>query len=142
MSKIENAFHIGANPKAVFSALSRAEGIHGWWAKDGEVGSAPGEHVTLRFVKGDRTVVMDFDVEEHSPDTRVVWRCTANGNPVWPGTTLAWNLAADGDRTEVRFIHDGFAEDKSPPFTMTVEGWQHFHASLKRFVETGEGMPS
>lgn len=137
---IHNEFLAETSPEAVISALTTPNGIRGWWSKDSEVGTGEGANHELRFLKEGNTVNMKFKVEEVSSD-RVRWRCTDNGNPVWVDTTLTWEAHRDGSQTRVRFTHDGFKGEPSPPYAMTVEGWKHFCASLKSFLETGAGQP-
>lgn len=131
MHSIKTTIPTPAGSDRMIEALT--SGLRGWWAQD--MDSADGCH-TMRFVKGDRQVEMVFRVDEVA-DTRVRWTCTANGNPVWPGTTLTWTHI-DG---AIEFEHAGFGEDQSPPFQMTVDGWKHFHASLASWLETGAGQP-
>lgn len=141
MTTIRHEMSLAATPDQVLAAVTTREGVVGWWAKDADVGVGVGATHELRFAKDGRTVVMRFEVTEISPE-RVVWRCADNGNPVWPGTTLTFSAqAASAGATEFRFAHAGFAEDSSPPYAMTVDGWSHFMASLRQFVETGTGMP-
>jgi hypothetical protein len=108
-------------------------GLIGWWAVDADLGD---EEHTLRFDKNGRVVTMRFRVD-HVDDQRVQWTCLENGNPVWPGTTLTWRLS-DG---HLHLEHAGFHEQESPPYQMTVDGWQHFMASLVSWLETGAGQP-
>ncbi len=140
MTTITHELDLAASAQAVSAAVTSPEGIRGWWAKDADVGSGVGSKHALRFVKEDRTVTMGFEVTEIA-DGRVTWRCTENGNPVWVGTTLSWTWTEAAGRTKLQFSHAGFAEDASPPYAMTVEGWKHFMASLVAYVETGAGQP-
>ncbi|MEM6995654.1 MAG: SRPBCC domain-containing protein [Myxococcota bacterium] len=140
MTTIQHDLVLATTPQALFAALTTPEGIRGWWAKDSDVGDGVGASHELRFVKDDRTVAMGFEVTEASPN-RVVWRCTENGNPIWPGTTLTWAFEADGEKTALTFKHEGFAESASPPYAMTVDGWKHFMASLAAYAQTGTGEP-
>jgi hypothetical protein len=81
---------------------------------------------------------MRFRVESDDP---VRWACLDNGNPVWPGTTLEFRTEAEEGGVAFTLVHDGFAEDQSPPFQMTRDGWGHFVSSLKAYCETGTGQP-
>ena len=140
MTTMTHHLNLAAPIDRVRAALTTPEGIAGWWAKDSDVGTGIGARHELRFDKEGRTVTMAFEVTELSDDA-VAWRCTDNDNPVWPGTTLRWSLTTAGDRTRVVFEHAGFAEDTSPPYAMTAEGWKHFMASFETYVETGAGQP-
>lgn len=133
MPALTHTFATSTTPERFLAALHTAEGLNGWWAKDGDIGETG--H-TLRFNKGGNVVSMVFRVDEATGD-RVRWTCTDNANPVWPGTTLTWTRAEGG----IEFEHAGFAEDKSPPFQMTADGWQHVHNSLAAYLSTGVGQP-
>ena len=85
----------------------------------------------------EHTVTMRFRVDALDAGQRVLWTCTDNGNPVWPGTTLEWTV----DGSTLRFRHDGFPEDQSPPFKMTADGWAALMGSLTAYTETGTGAP-
>lgn len=136
MTAIHWTIDTPATPDAIRAALTTETGLAGWWAKDSDVAAGPGGEHELRFVKGERTVVMRFRVDTVADD-RVRWTCTANGNPIWPGTTLEWTFG-DG---RIRFEHAGFAEDQSPPYAMTVDGWKHFAGSLASYLSAGTGQP-
>jgi len=133
MHTLTHSFATSATPSAVRAALTTADGIRGWWSRDCDVDEDAHE---LRFDKGGRTVTMNFRVDQ-AEDHEVRLTCTANGNPVWVGTTLTWRVAEG----TVTLEHAGFAEDQSPPFAMTRDGWPMFVASLEAYLATGTGQP-
>jgi len=141
MTTIRHEINVSATPDAAFQALTSQEGIEGWWAKDCDIGEGSGGEHELRFQKEGQSVHMRFRVEEASPGKQVTWRCVENGNPVWAGTTLSWKLESTGAGTSIDFSHSGFAEDQSPPYTMTVQGWQHFVGSLQAYLDGSAGQP-
>lgn len=122
-----------ATPDRVIEGLTTEAGLRGWWAKDVQ---ATADGYRMRFDKEGRTVTMVFRVDEVGP-RHVQWTCLSNDNPVWPGTTLRWSVAEGA----VDFVHGGFAEDQSPPFAMTAQGWEHFCNSLVQWAQSGEGQP-
>ena len=132
--------HVHATPTAIHDALTTAAGLRGWWAKDSDIGAgSPAEH-ELRFVKGDRRVTMRFRVD-HADASRVQWTCIANDNPIWIGSTLVWSTEPSDDGATLRFEHSGFADGPPPAHAMTVEGRQHFVASLRDYLHDGVGRP-
>jgi uncharacterized protein YndB with AHSA1/START domain len=140
MTDIRHDLELPISPNALHQAITTKAGIEGWWSKDCEIASDVGGTHELRFVKGDRTVVMRFRVDEISPN-RVAWTCTDNGNPVWVDTTLTFSITARGDGSVLTLDHRGFKEDASPPYRMTVEGWGHVMQSLRAYAEAGQGQP-
>ena len=140
---IEHQLDLQASPATVYNALATPEGIQGWWCKECEIATAVGGLHTLNFVKGDRTVVMKFAVAELIPGEKVAWTCTENGNPAWIGTTLTFEIKAEGAGSTLSFVHGNFSEQwkGSPPYTMTVDGWVPFMNSLQAYCETEVGQP-
>lgn len=141
MSSIRHVITTSATAEQAYAALTSHAGVTAWWAKDADIGQGVGSTHVLRFAKGDGTVTMNFEVEALTPGANVLWRCTANANPVWVGTTLRWQLRPSPSGCEIAFEHAGFVEHASPPYQMTVDGWEHFAASLKRYLDEGEGQP-
>jgi uncharacterized protein YndB with AHSA1/START domain len=141
MTTIAHELNVRATTTAAFEALSTPAGIRGWWSKDSDISEAvEGEH-EMRFDKGGNTVLMKFRVDALDVGELVRWTCTENGNPVWKGTTLTWKISAANDGCRVAFAHEGFAEDQSPPYKMTVQGWNHIVNSLRSYLEGGQGQP-
>jgi uncharacterized protein YndB with AHSA1/START domain len=142
MSDIVHDLKLACSPAEAYAAVATDRGIKGWWSKNSDIASGVGETHTLRFQKDDRAVTMKFRIDALEEGRRVAWTCTENDNPVWPTTRLRFDIEPDGDGTRLRFQHTGFKEGTSPPYKMTVDGWPHFMASLKAYVETGKGMPA
>jgi hypothetical protein len=69
---------------------------------------------------------------------RVRWTCVAHDMPSWVGTILTWTLRESGGATMVWFEHGGWKEGAPEP---VVQGWKHFLASLRAYVEAGAGQP-
>jgi len=81
---------------------------------------------------------MRFRLEETVPNRAVRWTCVGHDMDSWVGTTLTWDLASDGDATEVSFEPSGWKGGAPEP---VVRGWRHFMGSLRSYVETGQGQP-
>ena len=138
MSRYTQTLRPTASAEAIRQALTTAQGIQGWWARQADIAPGVGGQHTLTFDKGDQTVVMRFRVDTIDAG-RVRWTCTDNGNPVWPGTHLEWRIADN----QIHFEHGGFADGTAgtPPHQMTVDTWPMLMASLQAFLETGVGQP-
>lgn len=142
MDAIKHEMNVKAAPGAAYKAFATEQGIKDWWCSDSKVGETQGAPSTLRFVKSDMPapVVMQFETETLEPGRRVVWACTANDNPAWVGTKLAWEIASNGGGSVVRFTHDGWQEG-GPLYDATVEGWGFFIASLQSYLDGGPATP-
>ena len=141
MSTISQTIRTSSTPSAAFAALTTPTGIRGWWSRDSDVGEGQGANIVMRFDKDGRQVTMEFRIDAAEPDSRVQWTCTANGDPLWPGTTLTWTIAENDGGCTIEFAHAGFSESESPPYAMTVGGWQHFCGSLRAYLDDGAGQP-
>lgn len=135
MTAIRHELNVQATGADILKALTTAEGIRAWWAKDADIGK---DNHELRFDKDGNVVTMKFRVD-HVTDEEVKWTCTENANPVWPGTTLVWRWSRKDEKTLLSFEHSGFSESESPPYQMTVQGWTHFVESLRRYLDDGSG---
>lgn len=140
METLEYGFTTKAAPEAIYSAVSTPDGIRAWWCKDCDISTEVGGRHDLRFDKQGTLVRMGFELTELSPGRRVAWKCVANDNPVWVGSTLTWSVEPDGEDSKLTLVHDGFAGG-GPPYEMTAEGWHRFVDSLKAVAEGRVGNP-
>ncbi len=138
MKSIREKMFVRGPQTKVFDALTQQAGYLGWWSKDCKIADKAGGESTLKFNKDGNIVTMRFRLDEAAPHRSVRWTCVAHDMAPWIGTTLKWDLAPSGDLTELSFEHDGW---KSDPPEQVVSGWRHFVASLRSYVETGQGQP-
>jgi uncharacterized protein YndB with AHSA1/START domain len=138
MNAIKDEIRIQAPASKVYDALTRQAGYRGWWNAAGEVAESVGGEAKLRFVKDGNPVNMRFRIDEMRANDCVRWTCIAHDMPSWVGTTLTWRLKEAGGTTVVSFDHGGWKDAAPEP---VVQGWKHFMASLKSYVETGTGHP-
>jgi uncharacterized protein YndB with AHSA1/START domain len=138
MSVIKDEVRIQAPAAKIYQALTSQAGYRGWWNKTGEVDEASGGTARLHFVKEGTPVNMEFRIVELTPNHRVRWSCVAHDAPPWIGTTLDWKIREAGGGALVSFEHAGWKDAAPEP---VVQGWKHFLASLKSYVETGTGQP-
>ena len=76
---------------------------------------------------------------ELTPPRRVVWRCV-DGPDEWKGTTLTFDLRADGDETVVVFTHAGWHEPVEFMHHCTT-AWGYYLLSLKHGLEGAKATP-
>jgi uncharacterized protein YndB with AHSA1/START domain len=138
MKSIKEEVRIQAPVSKVYEALTRQAGYRGWWNAVGEVAESAGGEAKLRFVKDGTPVNMRFRIDEMKPNQSVRWTCVAHDLEDWVGTTLKWQLKEVGDAVLVSFEHAGW---KGEAPDVVAQGWKHFAASLKSYVETGTGQP-
>lgn len=125
-------------PKAVYDALTTAEGLAAWWTADTKGnGAEVGGVLEFRFppVGG-----FDMEVLELRPSERVVWR-VVGGPEEWVGTTIDWDLRQTDEYTIVLFKHQGWKEPVEFMHHCSTK-WGSFLMSLKSLVESGTGAPA
>lgn len=120
----------------VYTALTTAEGLAGWWTTDTEgEGDKVGGVLRFRFGPGG----FDMKVLELDPGKRVLWE-VVEGPEEWVGTRVVWDLAQVEDYTIVLFQHQGWREPVEFMYHCSTK-WAIFLMSLKSLNETGKGAP-
>lgn len=136
---------VAAPAAKVFEALTTQQGIQSWWTTSSEVGTAVGEHITIRF--GNTFKVMQIEALYHATEVR--WRVVdahlvvpglARTNE-WLGTTIVFQLAPEsGAATRLALEHIGLTPQVEC-YDICSQGWAQFLGSLKAYLETGKGSP-
>src|SRR5688572_15508794 len=103
MPDILHKVAIKSSPSDAYKALTTLGGLAGWWTTDTKGNCNAGGVIEFRF--GDKRTHMR--VLELEPGKRVLWQVT-EGAPAWIGTELSFDLAKDGDFTNVLFRHRGW----------------------------------
>ena len=123
-----------ASPAATYKALTKANGLAGWWTEDVRGDEMVGGD--LRFTFADKGFFL-MRVLELVPGQLVRWQ-VVDGPAEWVGTEVRYELAQEADYTIVLFTHAGWAE--AIPFMHHCSTkWAMFLMSLKSLVETGKG---
>ena len=136
---------VAAPAAKVFEALTTQQGIQSWWTTSSEVGTAVGEHITIRF--GGTVPAVQLDALQ--PATEVRWRVVdahlvvpglARTNE-WLGTTIVFQLVPEsGAATRLALEHIGLTPQVEC-YDICSQGWAQFLESLKAYLETGKGTP-
>lgn len=129
---------LSASPEDVFKALTTSKGIAGWWAKSNKLWEENGEEIlSLDFGQ----VKKRMKVEETNPPSRLTWRVLECTLHEWPGTRISFNIAPTLDGSSLlKLEHEGL-NPQLECFESCSLGWEYFMASLKLYVETGNGTP-
>ena len=129
-----------ASIEHVFNALTKLDGLAGWWTPIVSGNSTTGGEIRFGFAGLDEQIVMRVDEATH-PST-VIWRClTHTGHPEWEGTQIVFQLQTDGDGAgPLRFRHIGLIPLLSC-YETCESGWEHFLASLVDYAQHGTGNP-
>ena len=136
MADILHRVGIIAPAAEVYTALTTAEGLAGWWTTDTEgEGDKVGGVLRFRFGPGG----FDMKVLELDPGKRVLWE-VVEGPEEWVGTRVAWDLTQAGEYTVILFKHEGWKEPVEFMYHCSTK-WATFLMSLKALNETGKGAP-
>jgi Activator of Hsp90 ATPase homolog 1-like protein len=89
-----------------------------------------------------------LQITELVPDRKVVWRVLHNDfnfihdRSEWNDTDIVFEIAAKGDRTEVRFTHHGLVPAYEC-YDVCSNAWGNYiTGSLRSLIATGEGQPN
>ena len=86
---------------------------------------------------------VELRIDGGADHRQVCWRCERSNmldTTAWEGTVMRFDLLSTSDGTRLDFVQSGYRD--SPCFEVCAQGWQFFlGSSLKRYVETGQGVP-
>jgi len=141
MPDIMHLLKINASPEQVYEALTTSEGIRNWWTRDADLDSMVGGTGEFRFGSYGGNQVTKVKVTELVAPTRVAWKTTSSFRPEWVGTTITFDLRADGAGTIVSLAHRGFPQ-ADDVYAMCTTGWGYYLVSLQQYLQAGAGAPS
>jgi hypothetical protein len=132
------AFTVDQAPDAAFAAINN---VRGWWTGDID-GSTDvlGSEFTYRY---EDMHYSKQKVTELVPGEKVVWRVLdgrinfVDDKDEWTGTTITFDIARTGDRTEVRFTHVGLVPENEC-FNGCSNAWTYYiNDSLRDLIAGG-----
>ena len=131
------------SPEEVFAAVTNPRG---WWSENVEGATDnPGEEFTYRHHDVHRCTIR---VSEQTSPTRVVWQVVENyfkftdDATEWKGTEIRFDIARNGSKTELRFMHLGVVPAYEC-FDVCSNSWDFYlHTSLRGLIRTGKGLPN
>jgi uncharacterized protein YndB with AHSA1/START domain len=137
MKQIIHAVQIHVPPSVVFHALTTGTGLAGWWTKRVTVEEEVGGVIRFTFA-GDfnpqmKQVILD-------PDRKAVWQCVG-GHANWMDNTFTFSLTERNGETMLLFSQDYARELTDEVYGIYNFNWGYYLNSLKRFCETGTGVP-
>jgi len=128
-------------PKEVFEAINN---VRGWWSEniEGKTDELNGE-----FTHRDKYLLVTFKIVQLTPQ-KIVWEVLEShcnkfleNLHEWEGTRIVFELAEQGDKTEIRFNHRGLVP-QFECYGACSKAWDYFiTTSLKNLIGTGKGDP-
>ena len=137
MRTIHHVLTTTAPPAAVFSALTTAEGLSGWWTTKVTAEPAVGSVVQFTF-GGDFNPQMR--VTDLTPGALVAWECVGGHEP-WAANTFRFELAGQDGGTLVRFWQNYARELSDDAYGNYNFNWGYYLESLRLLCVTGAGRP-
>jgi uncharacterized protein YndB with AHSA1/START domain len=135
-------FTVAQKPAEVFAAINQ---VRAWWS-EGIEGDA--ETIGGRFTHSVLDLHRcDLEVKELVPGKRVVWTVLDNhfsftrDDTEWKGTQMVFDIAAQGDKTQVNFTHVGLVPEYEC-YEVCKDGWHTYINSLHALITTGKGRPN
>ena len=144
MESYRSTIGLNAHPDKVFNALTSK--IPLWWTEMFEGSSNQKDGIfTVRFGE---SIYKTMQVQEFVPNAKVVWYVKDSliaipelkNQTQWIGTTIIWEMSSKDTTTQLELTHLGLTPEIEC-YDICTNGWQQFTASLKLYVETGEGKP-
>lgn len=136
-------FLVDQAPKEAFDAINN---VRGWWSGDIEgTTDKLGEEFTYRY---EDVHYSKQRITELVPGKRVVWLVLdaylsfVEDKTEWNGTRVVFEISKRGNKTEVRFTHEGLVP-KYECFESCSDAWSFYvNRSLRSLITTGKGQPN
>lgn len=138
-----STIHVDQTPQEAFNAINN---VRGWWSEDVE-GTTDKLNGEFNYQHQD-VHRCQIKVVELVPEKRVAWLVKNNyfnftkDSTEWTGTTITFDIARNGDKTEIHFTHIGLVPEYEC-YDACHAGWTHYiQKSLQALVATGTGLPN
>lgn len=137
MREILHVLDVHAPPAKLFAALATEPGLAGWWTTDVEAGAEVGDRIDFRFGDTFRTVMRIVRLD---PELEVEWE-GVGGDERWLGARFVFTFSRADDDTKLTFRQTYGREISDDDYGRFNFNWGYYLQSLKRFCETGTGVP-
>lgn len=137
--RIERTVELGHPPRAVWTALTTAEGLRGWFGDEAAVDLRPGGlgHVTWT---GDRVAELRVERVEEPLIFGFTWQVTGMPDDDPRRTYVEFTLEPSGSGTRLTVVESGFAQLPEDRYDTTyrshLEGWPRELAQLADHLDT------
>jgi hypothetical protein len=134
---------VDQTPEEAFAAINN---VRGWWSEEIEGATDKlGDEFTYRY-KDVHSCRMK--ITEVVPGKKVVWLVLDNyfnfteDKTEWKGTRVIFEVSKKGDKTEIRFTHQGLVPEYEC-FDVCSNAWGcYINGSLWSLITTGKGQPN
>ncbi len=134
---------VDKTPLEAFNAITN---IKAWWSESIEGGT---EKLNDEFIYHYKDIhYCKMKLVELVPNQRLVWLVLDNyfnfikDNSEWVGSKLAFDITPKGDKTEIKFTHEGLVPQYEC-YEICREAWTNYiQESLFHLITTGKGEPN
>jgi uncharacterized protein YndB with AHSA1/START domain len=139
MPDIMHLIKIATSPERAYQAVATAEGIRNWWTRDAALDPQIGGEAEFGFYG--HQFVIKARVDALQPAAHVGWNNISSTHGGFDGSSVTFDLKADGSDTVLSFAHRGFKQ-ANDNYAGATTRWGFYLLSLKRYLETGKGAPN
>ncbi|HLQ58672.1 MAG TPA: SRPBCC domain-containing protein [Gemmatimonadales bacterium] len=140
---LTSTFTVDQTPEEAFAAINN---VRGWWSGEIE-GSTDklGDEFTYRYQD---VHYSKQKITEMIPGKKVVWLVLDSylnfieDKSEWNGTKITFEIAKEGDKTEVHFTHVGLVPDHECYGACSNAWGTYINGSLRSLITTGKGQPN
>ncbi len=133
---------IRTSPEKLWDALTNGKITPHYYVMNSRVQSSWEKNATYQYISDDNQVMIDGEVEEISPYSRLVMTFNARWLPedVRGDTTrVIFEIEPVGEACKLTLIHEGLTPDS--PMSLNIQtGWAQILSSLKSLLETGQAL--
>lgn len=134
---------VDKQPREVFNAINH---VRGWWSEEIEGGTEKlHDEFTYHYEDVHKCRMKLIEVV---PNQKVVWLVMENffsftkDKSEWKDTKIIFEISEQGDKTQVRFTHQGLVPAYEC-FEICQNSWtQYIQQSLFNLITTGQGQPN
>ena len=137
MPTIRQNINIAAGPRAVWNALTTAEGLTSWWVDEARIEPREGGRMILISEGDDGEPVEERGLIHTFRRTRqleVAW--DANSGGLTGGTRVVFSVARDSGESRVSIVHRGSALDDEELHAELVKLWRQSLRALRDYLES------
>jgi len=137
----QTSITVNATAQEAYDAVNN---VAGWWSQNLE-GNTDRlcEEFTVHF--GETNITLK--ITELEPNKRIVWLVTGGykhwlqNKKEWHGTTMVWDIAAEGGATSISFTHIGLVPGIEC-YNGCENAWNgYIKSSLYKLITEGKGKP-
>ncbi len=137
------SFSVDQTPEEVFDAINH---VRAWWS--GEIDGSTDQLGAVFKYRYKDLHDSTQKITELVPGRKVAWHIVdahinfVNDKTEWKGTDVIFEIAAKGDKTELRFTHAGLVPDFECYGECSNAWGFYINGSLRSLIKTGKGQPN